>query len=45
MNHSHLETIAISALFRFAHFWKIPWRPPYFGGCKLALQPAKETAN
>jgi hypothetical protein len=25
MNHSHLESIAISALFRFAHFWKVRW--------------------
>jgi hypothetical protein len=33
MNHSHLESIAISALFRFAHFWKVQWRRPYFGGC------------
>jgi hypothetical protein len=26
MNRSHLESIAISALFRFAHFWKVRWR-------------------
>jgi hypothetical protein len=37
MNQIHLESIAISALFRFAHFWKVPWRRPYSGGCNSLL--------
>jgi hypothetical protein len=43
MNHSHLESIAISALFRFAHFWKVPWTPGPGPSCSPVGREGLET--
>ena len=40
MNHSHLEAIAISALFRFAHFWKVFVEAALLGRLQLTVEPA-----